>query len=96
MGSHPTIYSVLQLHVVKTNHNVKNGLRLENKLNSYRNARSHIPSVIKFVGLSKKKQNPKKQLLTFKYFAVPVNFFLARSHLKNVFIYLFFTYSNCC
>lgn len=56
MGSHPTIYSVLQLHVVKTNHNVKNGLRLENKLNSYRNARSHIPSVIQFVGLSKKKQ----------------------------------------
>lgn len=81
MGSHPTIYSVLQLHVVKTNHNVKNGLRLENKLNSYRNARSHIPSVITFVGLSKKKQNPQKT--TFKYFAVPVNFFLARSHLKN-------------
>lgn len=32
MGSHPTIYSVLQLHVVNFNHNVKNGLKLESKL----------------------------------------------------------------
>lgn len=65
MGSHPTIYSVLQLHVVKTNHNVKNGLRSENKLNSYRNARSHIPSVIKFVGLSKKTKPPQKTTFNF-------------------------------
>lgn len=55
MGSHPTIYSVLQLHVVNSNHNVKNGLKLENKLNSNRNARSHTPSVLEFVGWSKEK-----------------------------------------
>lgn len=62
MGSHTTLYTVLQLHVVKANHNVKNGLGLENKLNIYRNARSYIISVIKFRGLSKKKQKTKTNL----------------------------------
>lgn len=67
MGSHTTIYTVLQLHVVKTNHIVKNGLRFENKLNIYRNARTYIISVITFMGLSKtQKANPLKN--NFKVF----------------------------
>lgn len=48
ISSHPTIHSVLQLHVVNSHHNVKNGLKLENKLNSNRNARNHTPSVLEF------------------------------------------------
>lgn len=41
MGLHTTLYTILQLHVVKTNHIVKHGLRFENKLNICRNARPY-------------------------------------------------------
>lgn len=52
MGTHPVIYAVLQLHVVKFNQNVLNGLELENKWGKSgvrKSAQSHTPSAMKFV-----------------------------------------------
>lgn len=92
MVSHTTIYTVLQLHVVKTNHIVKNGLRYENKLNIYRNAWTYTMPVIKFMGLSLNKQtnnNKKKQTplrTTLKYFTFPVNFLFGKKSSKKLIV----------